>query len=107
VSEDELTRALHEANERVASLERSLEHAERRLKRLQSGLVWSGWIAILAVIAFFLGRTLFPKPEPIVDRPPEAVLIRPENPSKPVKIPVYDPPPSVSEPAEPPAMPGF
>jgi hypothetical protein len=113
MSEEELHRRLAEAGEKIARLQNELERVEKKLKRTQSGVVWSGWLAVLVIIAFFLGRTLFPKPAapPAAGAPPPVVkpapVTSPKTPSKPGKIPVYDPPPSVSEPASPPGMPGF
>lgn len=118
MSEEELQNDLAEATEKIARLQRELERAEKRLKRLQSGLIWSSWIAVLAVIAFFLGRTLFPdRSEPAAPATEPVVEAEP-IPSKQPQIPVYNPPPSVSQPQEapepapssqepPPAMPGF
>ena len=92
------------SDERVSELEAELERVERKLKRLQSIVVWTGWIAALALLGFLLAKTLFSGPPEAVQNVAPAPIPTLKKPAKSDPKPIYDPPPSVSPPAE---MPGF
>lgn len=107
MSEEDVLNRLEEAHDRIQSLEKELDAAERRLKRYHSGLIWTGWIAALSVLGFLLARTLLTgSTQPLPAAPPAPIqsISRPSKAPKSAPKPIYNPPPSVSPPAE---MPGF
>ncbi len=92
------------SEERIQELEAELERVERKLKRLQSIVVWTGWISVLGLLGFFLAKTLISRPPEPVATAPRAPIKVPAKPPKSAPKPIYNPPPSVSPPPE---MPGF